>query len=142
MNYQGVIDYKLQMLIDIMMTDGVSPSDLASNIFERDYINISFMKKNDFVIGKLEFYENGNILRGIQMFYTYTIDKQLVKIEEEIDGNKVIVWDRRKREEELIEELLYLMSCCYDNKQIEFFISSLPDALMKKVQNYILILSA
>ncbi|MDD3417580.1 MAG: hypothetical protein PHY47_26915 [Lachnospiraceae bacterium] len=142
MNYQNVIDYKLQMLIDLMMTDGVSPSDLASNIFERDYVNISFTKKNNLVIGKLEFYENGNLLQNIQMFYTYTLDRQLVEIEENIGGDRVVLWNRENREEDLIKELLYIMSCCYDNEQIESFISTLPDILKKKVKYYLFSLSA
>ena len=77
MNYQKVIDYKLQMLIDLMLTDGVSPSDLSNNIFEKDYVSITFYKKSQYVIGKLDFYENENILQNIQMIYTYTNDKKI-----------------------------------------------------------------
>ena len=138
----SVIDYKLQTLIDLMLTDGVSPSELSGNIFEKDYISISFSKEDQYVIGKINFYENGNILRDIQMLYTYSKDKKLIRIEELENGNNHLLWDRKKREEELIEELLYFMNCCYTRKQIEQFIISLPDKLSKKVKDYIMILSA
>ena len=142
MNYQSVIEYKLHMLINLILTDGVSPADLSNNIFETDYIEISFSKKNEYVIGKLSFYENGNILNNIQMFYTYSKDKQLIRIEEMECGIKKLLWDRKKREEELIEEMLYFMSLCYSNEQIRDFIFSLPSNLQAKVENYIASLSA
>ncbi len=96
MNYQKVIDYKLQMLIDLMLTDGVSPSDLSNNIFEKDYVSITFYKKSQYVIGKLDFYENENILQNIQMIYTYTNDKKLIRIEEIHNEVRHLLWDRGK----------------------------------------------
>ena len=136
MDYQKVIEYKLQTLIDIMLTDGVSPSELSNNIFEEDYINISFSKVNDFVVGKLNFYENGNKLKNVQMVYTYSQNKKLIKVEEVENRKRKILWDREKREDELIEELLYFMTYCYDENQIKKFILTLPDNLKNKVQNH------
>lgn len=140
MNYQKVIDYKLQMIIDLMLTDGVSPSELSDNIFEKEYISISFSKTNGYIIGKLNFYENE--LQIIQMLYTYSFDKKLIRIEEEENGNRHLLWDRQKREEELIEELLYFLNYCYDNNQIAKFVSSLPDNLRNKVLEHILDIGA
>ena len=73
MNYQKVIEYKIQMLVDLMLTDGVSPSELSENIFEKQYISISFSKTNDYVIGKLNFYENEDLIQNIQMIYIFII---------------------------------------------------------------------
>lgn len=140
MNYQKVIDYKLQMIIGLMLTDGVSPSELSDNIFEKEYISISFSKTNGYIIGKLNFYENE--LQIIQMLYTYSFDKKLIRIEEEENGNRHLLWDRQKREEELIEELLYFLNYCYDNNQIAKFVSSLPDNLRNKVLEHILDIGA
>lgn len=142
MNYQKVIDYKLQMIIDLMLTDGVSPSELSDNIFEKEYISISFSKTNRYIVGKLNFYENENVLQTIQMFYTYSFDKKLIRIEEEENGNRHLLWDRQKREEELIEELLYFLNYCYDNNQMAKFVASLPDNLRNKIQEHILDMGA
>ncbi len=142
MNYQKVIEYKIQMLVDLMLTDGVSPSELSENIFEKQYISISFSKTNDYVIGKLNFYENEDLIQNIQMIYTYTDDKKLIKIEEEENGKKLLLWDRRKREEELVEELLYFMKNCYNRAQMEKFILTLPEFLRIKIEDYILNLTA
>lgn len=142
MEFQKVIEYKLQMLIELMLTDGVSPAELSNNIFEKDYINISFSKKNEYVVGKLNFYDNGNILKEVQMIYTYSKDKVLLRVEETLNGQYSLLWDRKSREEELLEELVYFMKCCYNGKQIEKFISSLPVELRSKVAEYVALLIA
>lgn len=142
MNYQKVIEYKIQMLIDLLLTNGVSPSELSDNIFEKQYISISFNKVDGYVIGKLNFYEDENLMKNIVMIYTYTEHKKLIKIEEEENGKKLLLWDRKKREGELVEELLYFMKYCYDSAQIEKFILTLPECLRTKIQDYILNYSA
>lgn len=142
MNYQKVIEFKIQTLVDLMLTNGVSPSELSNNIFEKQYISISFSKVGKYIIGKLDFYDDENHTQNIQMIYTYTSDKQLIRIEEEQNGVNCLLWDRKKREEELLEELLYFMDFCYDGKGIENFIMSLPPNLRNKVKDYILALSA
>lgn len=142
MNYQKVIEYKIRMLVDLMLTNGVSPSELSDNIFEKQYLSISFSKVDGYIIGKLDFYDGENYMQNIQMFYTYTNDKKLIRIEEEENGERHLLWDRKKREEELVEELLYFMNFCYDSNEIENFIMSLPPNLRTKVKDYILDLSA
>lgn len=142
MNYQKVIEYKIQMLVDLMLTNGVSPSELSDNIFEKQYISISFSKAGGCIIGKINFYENENLIQNIQMIYTYTDDRKLIRIEEEEDGKRRLLWDRKKREEELVEELFYFMNYCYDSNQIDRFILSLPKCLRTKVKNHIHTLSA
>ena len=142
MNYQKVIEYKIQMLVDLMLTNGVSPSELSDNIFEKQYVSISFSKVSGCIIGKLNFYEEDNSAQNIQMIYTYTADKKLIRIEEEENGKRHLLWDRKKREEELIEELLYFMHYCYNSNQMEKFILSLPKCLRTKVKKKQLILSA
>lgn len=142
MNYQKVVEYKIQMLVDLMLTKGVSPSELADNIFEKQYISISFSKVSGCIIGKLNFYENEKCVHDIQMIYTYTGDKKLIRIEEEDNGKRHLLWDREKREEELVEELLYFMHYCYNSDQMEKFILSLPKCLRTKVKEHLHILSA
>ena len=58
--------------------------------------HISFSKINGYVIGKLNFYENENVMQNIQMIYTYTEDKKLIRIEEEENGKRLLLWDRKK----------------------------------------------
>lgn len=142
MNYQNVIDYKIQMLIDLMLTDGVSPCELSDNIFEEKYISISFSKINGYIVGKLNFYENENVLQNVQMIYTYSKDKVLMKIEEEVSGKKQLLWDRKSREEDLMEEILYYLKHCYNQKQIDKFIMSLPKNLKDRISEYMSTLSA
>lgn len=136
MDYQKVIEYKIKALIDLMMTDGVSPSELSSNIFEENYISISFSKRDDYIIGKIVFYENEELLQNIQMIYTYTKERRLVKIEEKVNDLVHLLWDRQSREEDLIQELLFFMNKSYDTSQIKRFIMTLPEGLKEKVIAY------
>lgn len=142
MDYQKVINFKLNTLIDLMLTKGVSPSELADNIFDEDYLSISFSKTNEYIVGKLNFFDKGEVLQNIYMLYTYSKDKRLVQIEEIVNGDKHLLWSRRSREEELITELLYFMNCCYNAQQIDEFISSLPEELKDIVVKYANMLSA
>lgn len=133
MNFKKAIDYKIKTLIDIMITAGVSPSDLANNVFDKEYISISFKKKNDKVIGNLKFYERTKSLQIIEMYYTYNEEKKLIRIEENVNGIVNLLWDRNKREEDLIKETLYLMKSCYTAKQIVKFIYTLPDEIKDRM---------
>lgn len=142
MNLKKAIDYKIETLIGIMITDGVSPSDLANNVFDKEYISISFCKKEDKVIGTLKFYELNKKIQIIEMFYTYTENKKLMRIEEKLDGNVNLLWDRCDREEDLIKEILHLMQGCYNAKQIDAFIATLPSQTRDKILAHSNVLTA
>ena len=68
--------------------------------------------------------------------------KKLIRIEEIHNEVRHLLWDREKREDELIEELLYFMKCSYTYEQIEKFIMSLPQNLRMRILECISTLSA
>ena len=57
MSLKSIIEEKVDRLINIMLTDGVQPGDLANNIFTNCYKKISFMKSSNNIIGELTFDE-------------------------------------------------------------------------------------
>lgn len=131
MKYDKVINYKIDLLIDLMLTDGVGPRDLADNIFCEEYKEIVFYKSGELIIGELTFLsEHGN---SVKMIYTYTIDKKVLKISEKTKGKEIVLWDRKMREQEIISELLDYMNMIYTNKQIENILKKLPEELKHKV---------
>lgn len=131
MKSDKIINYKIDLLIDLMLTDGVSPQDLTDNIFSEQYNKIIFYKKDGFIIGEITFLsENG---KPITMIYTYTIDRKVLRISERTKYKEIVLWDRKMREQEIITELLDYMSMIYTEKQIKRVIEKLPDELKYKV---------
>ena len=126
MEYSKLINYKINELVDLLLTDGVRPGDLSDNIFDQDYIDIRYYKDNGYIIGELIF-NSDNLL--VKMIYTYSQDRRILRIEEEIQGRKEIVWDRSMREKEIIEEIVYFIKLVYNPEQIHHFLMSLPNAV-------------
>lgn len=135
MNYSEIINYKIKMLIDLVLTKGVSPSDLADNIFEEKYVNISFSREENHIIGRVNFYVSELPKQCTEMIYTYTNEKQLIRVEESINGRIEILWDRESRESELLNEIIYFMRTCYNDKQINNFIKTLPEELAERLES-------
>ncbi len=132
MKIKEVIDYKIGLLLDLLLTDGVSPSDLANNIFLEEYSEIVFHKDKEMVIAELIFIENGT--KEVKMVYSYDGHMKVQRIEEYINSNKKLLWDRSMREQELINEIIDLMKTSYTVAQIDKFISTLPDFLRTKMK--------
>lgn len=130
MELNKVIDAKINMLVDLMLTDGVSPSEFADNIFSEEYCEVSFYKEDNHIIGKLVFTVEKVIT---VMKYTYTVDRKVMKIEEEEEEGKcIILWDRKMREIEIIQEILSYMEVFYKSDQILNFVKTLPISLQQK----------
>ncbi len=55
-----IVRSKIDRLINIQMTSGVQPEDLANNIYINDYESIAFHKENKIVVGELKFREELN----------------------------------------------------------------------------------
>lgn len=134
MDIKKVIDYKVNLLIDIMLTDGVSPSDLANNIFTEEYTDISFHKDGDFIYAEISFYDIEKT-ENVKMKYLYNKLMRVQRIEEFSCSKWSLLWDRNMREQELANEIIEFMKLCYNATQINEFVNTLPDNVRCKVQN-------
>lgn len=135
MNIQKKIKPKLDELINLMLTVGVQPSELADNIFNNSYDKISYKKEGDFIIGELSFNEEqGSINYDVILRYFYTKDKTLIKIEEDILGEKCLLWERAHDEDTLIKDIINLMRKQYTTEQVTAFVSSLPEHIKERIQ--------
>ena len=131
MNIREVIDYKINLLIEIMLTDGVSPSDLANNIFSDEYTDISFHKDGECIIGELSFMKKERN-DFIKMKYSYNLNMRVQRIDEYTNAKWVCLWDRNMREQEIVIEIIELMKSSHTKSQIIDFISSLPLEIKSK----------
>lgn len=133
-----IIKDKLDVLIDIILTDGVQPSELADNIFIDPYVNLSFTRTIDNVIGRVVYFdydddESIEDASKVVLEYYYTHDKKLVRIDETIKNRTEVIWDRTRRERELINEIIDLMGQIFTRKQVSNFINTLPKDVREKI---------
>lgn len=139
MVFSRILELKLDRLLDLMLTSGVQPSDLVDNIFLNEYNSISYKKHEQNIIGKLVFEEKeGDITTTITMKYTYDSEKRICRIEEEVDGRTLILWDRSNTETELINDILNIMDKKYSGDEVNKFIMSLPEQLKSKINSIII----
>lgn len=135
MNVSKIIESKIDRLINLRLTKGVQPEDLANNIYLNDYKKICFYKSNGYIIGELNFTEiiNNNTIETI-LRYVYDEDTFLLRIEEEINNEIKIEWDRDISESILINDIVEFMN----QESLECagrFIESLPQDLKGKIEN-------
>lgn len=132
----NLVQKKIKNLINLMLIDGVQPKEIANNIFLDDYESISYKKFNDVIIGEIMYNElvNSQYVKVILRYY-YSMDKKVIRIEEELLGKVNIIWDRDYKQEHMIREIVELMQKAYTKKQIEAFVSTLPESIRIKIEN-------
>ncbi|NMB41007.1 MAG: hypothetical protein GX996_03630 [Firmicutes bacterium] len=122
-----LLNKKLDDLINLLMTGGVQPGELADNIFLQPYVQITYKKVSGGVVGELHFKEDANDKHGLTILrYLYSDDKKVYRIEEELGGIKTILWDREFEEMAILDQVLQIMRGLYSPSQIEGFTSTLP----------------
>lgn len=125
----------IELLIQIMNTKGVQPSDLVDNIFIEEYSSLNFSKKKGHIYGQIEYIErHGQINIPVVLVYKYNEKKEVIKITETIDGLSTVVWDRGSKETDLINEILALASIELSALDFTKFVDSLPETLAKKIK--------
>ena len=134
MAMSDVIQYKLGRLITIMLNDGVQPGDIADNIFLNEYKQVSYKKCGDKIIGEVVISETeGNKESDYILRYIYTLNKRVMRIEEEKCGKVIVQWDRTFVETELINDIVDILKAYYTEAQMERFLSTLPNDLSRKI---------
>lgn len=141
MDTTKIIEYKITTLINLLATKGVSPGDLANNIFENDYFNITFEKRNKFIYGILVFRDNLEN-KKVELIYKYDENKILLEIIENVDRKITILWSREKREEELIDDIVFFYRIYYNKEQVEKMINTLPVEIINRLNDKVKIFIA
>lgn len=131
MDNKEIVRYKLDKLITIMLTKGVQPKELTDNIFNNAYSEITFFKNDDRITGLVKFIDSNE---SIIMKYTYNRQGVLLRVEEESRLNKLVLWDRETREEELVRDIVDLMQVYYPG-EVTNFINTLPKEVGRKIRD-------
>lgn len=131
MAIKDVVEYKLNRLVDLMLTDGVAPSDIADNIFMDNYDCITYKKTDRGVMGEVVLHESNAETYIIR--YYYNMHKRIERIEEDKQGVIEALWDRDEIVEELLYDLVILLKTHYTPDNVMRFINSLPKELYDKL---------
>lgn len=134
----SVLRPKLDTLINLLLTAGVQPGELADNIFLESYKRISYERRKQDIVGELEYIEYTDCKKiDITIRYYYGFDKRINRIEEESEGTLLILWDRGIAEYELVNDIVDIMKSCYTDKEIKSFMLSFPEELRAKIVSVI-----
>lgn len=128
MNTEKLIDNKIESIINLTITKGVQPEELAENIWNKNYISLNLYKENNFIVCSLKFLDEGI---EVNMKYIYNSDKYLIRIEEIVNGNLSILWDKDIKLQILIDDLNELLFNKYSKEKVEEILNTLPDKLKK-----------
>ena len=130
-----ILNKKFKKLVWLYLTNGLTPSDFADNIFIGDYKEISIKKKDNYIVMEMFFvsdYDGEEIKTKLR--YYYDSNKKLLMIEEKNDDqNFKQIWNREDREEELSREIAQIINDEIDPKARNFFVNSLPIELKERL---------
>lgn len=130
-----ILNKKFKKLVWLYLTNGLTPSDFADNIFIGDYKEISIKKKDNYIVMEMFFvsdYDGEEIKTKLK--YYYDSNKKLLMIEEKNDDqNFKQIWNREDREEELSREIAQIINDEIDPKARNFFVNSLPIELKERL---------
>lgn len=131
MDIKAVLDYKKNKIINLMLERGVQPEELTENIWNEQYKTINIVRVEDSIICSLSFIDNNS---EIKMNYIYDTNKILIKIEEILDLKKTILWDRKLKLQELIDDLCEFLRINYSENQIQKVLNTLPEEIKTLIQ--------
>lgn len=135
MDVNGYIKKEIDDLINLMLTDGVQPNDLANNIFDEPYTSIKYEKVNGQIIGNVTFEEEFNYRKVLTTLrYFYNDSKQVIKIEEVTNRRRRVLWNREQKENEKLSKIICLMKEYHSEEEIEMFMNSLPNNLKNRLK--------
>lgn len=130
------IDKAIQNLLDLHLTRGVQPSELADNLFDSEYTEFGLSKKNSCLILDLAYVEE---IEGgsqkISMRYTYNAERYLNRIEQKIGSGKFSTqWCR---DTEVTKAVMLVKDCLFQqglsSASVSKILATLPSDLVVSI---------
>lgn len=128
----------IQALLDLHLTKGVQPSDLADNIFDNEYSNFFIEKKGKQLLLTCSFVEDmGNATQTVTMRYAYDQNRYLTRIDQKIGSKRFSTqWCRETKLKAALEQLSRaLKSAGLSQRQISKVLSTLPPDIKSAFQS-------
>ena len=130
------LDKAVQGLLDLHLTRGVQPSELADNLFDVEYTDYSLKKRGLTLILELSYQEElEDFSQNICMRYTYDMERYLVRIEQRVGSSKFSVqWCRSTAIAKAVADVTrYLTSAGLSAKAISAVLDTLPKDLISSI---------
>ncbi|WP_223466863.1 hypothetical protein [Pseudomonas sp. GL-RE-26] len=130
------LDKAVQGLLDLHLTRGVQPSDLADNLFDVEYTDYSLKKRGSILILDLSYQEElEDSFQKICMRYTYSAERYLVKIEQRVGLSKFSVqWCRSIAIASAVADVTQCLSSAgLSGKAISKVLDTLPQDLIDSI---------
>ena len=134
------LDKAVQGLLDLHLTRGVQPSDLADNLFDVEYTDYSLKKRGAVLILDLSYEESleeslEDFSHKVCMRYTYSMERYLVKIEQRIGSGKFSVqWCRSTAIAKAVADVtLCLSKAGLSSMAISKVLGTLPQDLVNSI---------
>ena len=135
MGAKDVLMSKVNRVIELMLADGVQPSDIADNVFLDGYECVCYKKAGDYIIGEVTISEDeDDEERGkYTLRYVYNKKKRIERIEEEVKGKTELLWDREEIVTHLVVDIIGILKAQYSACEMDRFVTSLPHDLYIKI---------
>lgn len=119
----------LDQLVEIKMSKGVQPSDLAQAIFDKEYTETKVVKSASDVVLSLKYIDKTeDSTQEINMRYHYSLDGYLQEIYESIAQRPMALqWSRTERYKELTNSIVFQLTTEGEIETVSSFIKSLPE---------------
>jgi hypothetical protein len=130
------LDKAVQGLLDLHLTRGVQPSDLADNLFDVEYTDYSLKKRGAVLILDLSYEESlEDFSHKICMRYTYSMERYLVKIEQRVGSGRFSVqWCRSAAIAKAVTDVtLCLSKAGLSSMAISKVLGTLPQDLVNSI---------
>lgn len=123
------IQKKIDQLLELKLSKGVQPSDLAQAIFDKEYFSTHIDKSETEVILKLSYIDilEGGATHTVKMCYHYSLDGVLQEIHEAVGKSSMKTqWSRKQRYRDLTLDIIMALTNSGQANKVNAFIQSLP----------------
>jgi len=130
------LDKAVQGLLDLHLTRGVQPSDLADNLFDVEYTDYSLKKRGAILILDLSYIEDfEGFSQKICMRYTYSMERYLVRIEQRVGSSKFSVqWCRSAAITKAVADVTQCLSNAgLSAKEVSKVLNTMPQDLINSI---------
>jgi hypothetical protein len=133
------VNYLFEKLIGLELNDGVTPVELAENIYSQDYTEIKIKKHFDITNCHVFYHDTemfGERKIKFEQIYIYNKEFVLQEIQLKSKNNFQILWSRAFEESKLLNDIKQTL---FENNRIQdfnLFLESLPEGLKNRANNF------
>ncbi|MBU9722157.1 MULTISPECIES: hypothetical protein [Bacillaceae] len=138
---QNNIKHTVQELVKLRLNKGVSPVELATNIYNEEYSEIKLKRNFDKILCNVVFYDQelfGDKSVKYEYLYIYNKDLCLEEIQQKKGKKTAVTWSRKKEEELLLRDIAAGLRQIENETEVRLILSTFPAELKNLIKNSLL----